>query len=290
MQGVNLSDWPEDQSYDIYKLLNTNKSMPVPLLEDFNIIDEPTETVVQQIVAKKIKKWPENRNSLPAYEDIISPIKKILDQGYSFKRKVEPKTFDYDGYDYGELEAQFFSPIKERLSESGLAVEKEKNKNNLIDILFHIVFLLGMEQGRRTEKKAAKPTSQLIKALEIHRRNNLVLRSKIDQLEITAEELEKDPNIEKPKLKSLIKDKCKERSKIRISEFRKELEIDPSKSSFVYSENYKASFKDLTNIVKSLEKNNCSMKQWIYYLQDNGWTFEEWSAKCKKKNFVSIFS
>jgi hypothetical protein len=237
--------------------------------------------------SRKDKKWPEG--TPPSFAEVIEPIKAILEEGYTLKRKAQ-KTFEYFGFNYGKVEAQLFPPVKARLTESGLKEEKEKYERNLIDVLLHITYLLGIEQGRRVEKRAARPINDIISAMEVHRRNNLLLRGKIDQLEITVDAIKNNPSISKEELDLLIKKGSAARRSNRIDEFKKELGIDPSKSSFTYTEKYKASFKELVNLANACSKDKCSLKNWVYFLHINGWTYSEWDAKCKKKNINNLFS
>lgn len=238
--------------------------------------------------SKKDKKWPDS-SILTAFSEIIEPLKSILEEGYTLKRKAQ-KTFEYFGYNYGKIESKFFPSAKDRLTESGLKNEKTKHNRNLIDVILHITYLLGIEQGRRAERKAARPINDIISAMEVHRRNNLLLRGKVDQLEIAADALKNNPTIPKEELDVIVKQGSASRRTERINAFRKELGIDPSKSSFTYTEKYKASFKELVNIANACSKESCSLKNWVYFLHINGWAFSEWDAKCKKKNVYNLFS
>ncbi|MEK7598499.1 MAG: hypothetical protein AAB487_02085 [Patescibacteria group bacterium] len=98
----------------------------------------------------KMKKWPER--GTVSYPKLIDPILNVLKQAYRFRRKNLGKDIIYRGYDIGEAEqVTCFSP-DERLTAKNLKWAQEQGRPALTEII-GIAFHLGMEQGRRLEKK-----------------------------------------------------------------------------------------------------------------------------------------
>src|ERR1700733_3665623 len=150
--------------------------------------DLPSPAVVHPTPSQpkkvKMKKWSDNPTAMVPYRSLIAPLKAVLDKGYRLLRKPEVKSFEYDGFNIGKNELAIFPSPKNQLSEKSL--EKSTKANvNLIDIVLNIAFLLGMEQGRRAERREQVSTETLINTIETYRERNADLRLCIDELNAT---------------------------------------------------------------------------------------------------------
>lgn len=241
----------------------------------------PTIAVSSAPKKRKMKRWPDN-NALVPYADLIKPVKEIIDQGYRFIRNHKTE-FDYSGYNIGKREAEANPNLipKRRFEERGIAIEKFKYDRNLIDIALNVAFLLGMEQGRRTEKRNTLPNETLISNIEQFRNSNKELRFRIDELEAYIEAKNANPDASNETLAALVIDIVKARRASRISAIKEDLLQDNTKSSFATKSVSKAKFSELEMLAKS-EK--CSIFQWKEVLETRGWTLEEWNERCKKKS------
>jgi hypothetical protein len=244
----------------------------------------PTITTIS-----KMKKWPDDPAQLLSYNDIAIPIKDILRTGYRLFRRDEVKSFNYEGYNIGKQEFISIASPRLRLTEKFLEHEK-KNGHNLIDVVLNIMFLMGVEQGRRAEKKNIKPTENLIKTLEVYRERNKDQRIRIDELEVMLEVKEKFPNITEEEFNIKVKDGTSARRMKRIEELKAELKLDATRSSFEFKTPVRAKFKELESLSKILTKDDCTEEQWKTILVERGWTYKQWKDKCKKKSIETIFS
>lgn len=226
------------------------------------------------------KRWPSNQLDLVIYNDLISPLKSIIYSGYKLIRNKK-SSFEYNGYNIGDFDLQSNPSMSERFSEKFLEEEKKSNRT-LLDNVLNAAFLLGMEQGRRVERKRQDNVSAMAKALEDYRNKNIELRKKIDELEIAASILREDPNIDKELLSEKVNQELDRRRPKRLQEIKKDLSIDPIKSHFSLSEIRKTKFKDLVYLAATIDKKT-SASEWIKLLKEHGWTLEEFKKTCKKK-------
>src|SRR5271166_3646580 len=115
-----------------------------------------------------LKEWPDNPHSLVDYEDLVKPIKAIIDQGYKLTRNLT-KSFTYEGYEIGAKELEKCPSAKYRFDERLLSVEKKKSDRNLIDVALNMIYLLGVENGRRAERKTERSADAVIETLSSYR-------------------------------------------------------------------------------------------------------------------------
>lgn len=237
----------------------------------------------------KMKKWPNNTTELLPYSYIAGPIKEILNKGYRLIRKDEIKEFDYEGYDIGVNELQTNLSPSSRLTESHIKYEKKLGRN-LIDIVLNIMFLMGVEQGRRAERRDSKPIEELLTTLEFYREKNKDQRILIDELELTLDLKEKEPSLPEDEFKKRIQSGIESRRIQRIEELKNELLLDTSRSSFQFNMPQHFKFRDLEKLAKTLTKETCSLDQWKQLLEKYGWKYKDWKDKCSKKNVHTDFS
>lgn len=230
----------------------------------------------------KMKKWSDNPTALVQYQNLIKPLKQILDTGYRLFRK-DVQHFDYDGYNIGKNELAIFPSPKNQLS--GKFLEKNTQRgNNLIDIVLNIAFLLGMEQGRRAERKDQVSTETLIATLESYRESNKNLRYRIDELTAFLSAKEQHPFLSNDDLSPYVQLELLATKDKRMQEIKKEIQQDQTRSSFSFAARSKPSFNELRSIIETLP--GCSKSEWTIILKDHSWTFDEWDAKCSKKKLV----
>lgn len=270
-------------------------SVPVVLDgKETTVVLAPVETKteppkVEEPKKTKMKRWPENPAELLPYKDIAGPLKEILTKGYRLFRKDEVKAFEYEGFNIGKQELKSQPSPRVRFSQTCLEYEK-KFGANLIDVVLNVMFLMGIEQGRRAERRDNKPIESLIETLERYRERNKDLRIKIDELEVMLELKEFAPNLTNEEFQSRVRAGVAARRAKRIEELKAELKLDASKSTFQFKTPVRAKFKELEAIAKTLTKEKCSEEQWIDILSQHGWTSKEWKDKCKKKFVKTDFS
>jgi hypothetical protein len=260
---------------DITKL-NSKPSEMLPTTISVPANEKPKEEPKPQ---KKMKKWSDDPSTLVPYSKLISPLKDIINKGYKLIRN-DVKSFDYEGYNIGKNELQLFPSPKNQFTEKHLA----KLKNiKLMDVVLHITFLLGVEQGRRSERQEQKSTETLINTLEQYRETNKNLRYQIDELKAFIVVKDKNPTLSHEELMQLVKIEVDNNRPNRIAAIKTDLELDPTRSSFKIRTPQRAKFNDLMELSKTLNKSQYE-EHWPNILKEYGWTIEQWDNKCKKKN------
>jgi hypothetical protein len=262
-------------------------SLPVAA-KDIPIAIETKKEVKPEVKKSKMKKWPENQSELLSYNEIAEPLKDILKRGYRLFRKDEVKEFDYEGYNIGKHELQTHPTPRARLSEKCLIHEKSLG-HSLMDVVLNVMFLLGVEQGRRAERRDANSIDELLGTLEAYRKRNKDQRIRIDELEVILDVKNLYLNLSEEEFKKKVQDGISERRSIRIEELKSELQLDASRSSFQFKTPARTKFKELEKLAKTLTKETCSSDQWKDILKERGWTFDEWKKRCKKKIIQTFF-
>ena len=237
---------------------------------------------------KKMKKWPDDPRALVSYTQLISPLKAILDQGYRLIRKPQAG-FEYAGHNIGKQEQKIHANPKAQLTQKHLAANQQKGVH-LIDVVLNIAFLLGIEQGRRSERKDQATYDQLVSTLETYRETNSDLRRQIDTLKATLSVKETHPNASPEEAEKLISDIVDAGRAQRIEAAKKELLSDPNHGRTTNVEPVKARFDELIDLANTLTKDVCSMADWFGILKSHGWTSTEWLARCTKKNIKTNYN
>jgi hypothetical protein len=245
------------------------------------IIPIKVAEIKTEVKKSKMKKWPSNPLAIVPYGNLIAPIKAILDNGYRLIRKVNATSFDYTGYNIGPNELLFYPNPKQRLTEQALTKSGKKGET-LFDTMLNIVFLLGIEQGRRANRIKSKQTKDIVSVLAESRNTNNKLRRKIDALKEEVAILKSNPFISQDELLAKVKEGVKRNRLARIEFLKKEMAKDPS-NVFSLPAPEKAKFSDLVLLANSFEKGKCSKEQWSSILTDHGWDYNAWRKKCKKK-------
>ena len=235
----------------------------------------------------KMKKWPD-KNRLVNYDTLVKPIKEILERGYRLTRLITFKNFEYNGYNIGKNE-QRVSPVpKFRFTEKGLDLEAKRGKS-LFDVALNVMFLLGVEQGRRAENTNKRAADLTVNALETYREDNKNLRLRIDTLEASLLVRAVTPELSGTEFEARVAGLVKSKRDARMRAAKRELQLDLTRSSFVFHTPRRASFKELKQLAIDIDKTQCSTAQWKEIIKGKGWSYKDWKAACKKKSFANPF-
>lgn len=269
------------------QILKTDNPMPISDIsnsQEKENVDLPSKS--KKSDKNKINQWPDDPSTLVDYDDIYKPLKDILEEGYKLTRKLGVNKFDYSGYDIGKIEKRLFPAIKDQLSEKFLAKEKEQNNKTLMDVVMRLMFLMGIEQGRRMSVQEYAPLKSMEKALSSYRDRNKKLRYNLDQCKAIIEILKLHPNIEKDELNKLISIEMEKTRKLRLEEIKNEIKIDPNINCFRTSKlKKKIKMSELLYLAHTLDQEIVKMSDWINILSEAGCSLSEWKNFCKKNKF-----
>lgn len=109
-----------------------------------------------------MKEWPPSPE-LVLFEELITPVRQVVDQGYKLVRKKRAK-LTYDGYNIGNTELVGTTNPAESLSPEGFTYDEEQGRD-LMDVILRIAFQLGVEQGRRHQTQKTGTTKELWDAI-----------------------------------------------------------------------------------------------------------------------------
>jgi hypothetical protein len=105
-----------------------------------------------------MKSWPKDPSEAASCAELLQP----LQQATRFLYKLEPqnkgKQVPYEGFNLGERELVTCFPADQMLTPAYFREEHKQNDAEPIDVVLHLAFLLGMEQGRRTLRKRDRGT------------------------------------------------------------------------------------------------------------------------------------
>jgi hypothetical protein len=96
--------------------------------------------------AGEVKEWPDNDEQV-MYEHLVDPVINIIRKNYKLASR-KYKGVIYNGYNIGKADQACIPPPNIDLNPAGLEYHKERDRD-LLDVCVRILFLLGMEQGRR---------------------------------------------------------------------------------------------------------------------------------------------
>lgn len=247
---------------------------------------QETKPKKEKTSSKKMRKWPTNLNTTVPYNALISPIKKILEEGYRLVRKKEKTSFEYEGFNLGRQERKLFPPPNYRLSKKLLELA-EKDNHSLFDVMLHIVFCLGIEQGRRVSRPEYQALNKAISALEKYRRDNRKLRFQIDKLDAWMKLKQDLPDLSDKEFEMYLREEMFDRRKARLELAKKEIGEDPLKALRVKEPN-RLVFSELLEVAKAIN-DDCTKAQWKAILKDLGWNMSDWNNKCKHQNVRFVF-
>jgi hypothetical protein len=267
-----------------------NKLNDKPNADLKELKDKQTETEVkpeekkEEPKPKKMKRWPDGHMTLQS-KDLIAPIKAALEKGYRLIRRPEVKEIEYDGFNVGKYELSVMPTPRARFTKDYLEYE-QKCGNTLFDVALNVLFLLGVEQGRRTERHYNLHIDRILATLANYRNSNKDLRNRIDELESYIEVKVALPNRSDKDIKPIVERMVKEKRPNRLLAIQKELESDPTAVGAVRHP-HKARFSNVLS-VSNVISTDTTKEQWIAYLNESGWSYEEWKRVCKKRKIKQL--
>lgn len=98
-----------------------------------------------------MRKWPSDPTAHVNYEELVTPVITTVRSGFELKRN-EMKEFIYDGFEIGAHEQASCMNPDETFSKEGLEYHEERGRD-LLDVAINVVFMLGVEQGRRMQRQ-----------------------------------------------------------------------------------------------------------------------------------------
>jgi hypothetical protein len=245
--------------------------------------DKKPEEKKEEPKPKKMKRWPEGQMTLQA-KDVIAPIKEVLEKGYRLIRK-DVKEVEYGGFNIGKHELSVMPNPKVRFTKDYLEYE-QKCGNTLFDVALNVLFLLGVEQGRRTERHFNRHLDKMLATLKSYRNTNKDLRNRVDELESYIEIKNTNPKLTDKELRPLVERMVKEKRPKRLAALQAELEADPSAVGSIRHP-HKAHFANVLGVSNVISADT-TKEQWIAYLNECGWSYEEWKRVCKKRKVKQL--
>ena len=113
-----------------------------------------------------MKEWDPDETVGAYYNDLIDPIKRVFKDGYRVER-YNTNQFRYTGYNIGEKD-RLYHPSPAACFNPRWLENEAKHGRTLLDNIFKVIFLLGVEQGRRSEKNHTH-TNELLTDILISR-------------------------------------------------------------------------------------------------------------------------
>jgi len=124
------------------------------------------------------KNWPTKRDQKIEPTEAISPVSKYINSRYHLALMSKPKKFKYSGLDFGKRDRAEHPDIEKLLS-SGF----DETLNNPLNVALYVLFMLGVEQGRRDEREHSY-SEEILRLLLINRSKEILkLRAKVEELE-----------------------------------------------------------------------------------------------------------
>ncbi len=247
-------------------------------------VEAEVEEEIKEPPKSKLKKWPKNRYSGVFYHELISPLKAVVDKGYRLIRQTTVQNFDYDGFNIGLPEQQHLPPPDYYFTEKFLKLADERDNLKLIDVVFQIVFCLGLEQGRRDNRRhEGKPVGALIDAYKACQANNRKLRLEIDRAKVENELRDEFPSLSKKQFARLMDARLSKRKKARFEEARAELGEDPLRF-FNLKAKKETGLKKMAEIVSSLDPATTPKEKYLELFKLHEWNVAEFIEAANKKD------
>jgi hypothetical protein len=101
-----------------------------------------------------MKCWPKDETEYVPFEELITPLVKAMHHCYNLKRIHKNVDFKYDGYELSFHEAATNPQADDALSAETLKWREEEHGHEAFETILQIAFQLGVEQGRRLERKS----------------------------------------------------------------------------------------------------------------------------------------
>lgn len=247
-------------------------------------VEEKIEEKVDEKDKNKVKQWPDEPDELALYADIFAPLKDILEKGYRLIRGNDWK-FDYNGYEIGKNEKKIFPPAKEHFTEKFLRREKDKHGRTLFDVVMRLLFLMGIEQGRRMAYQEQAPVRTLQKTLADYRERNKSVRYQLAKANAIIKVREENPTLTADEVNKLIHVELEKTRQSRIEEIKAEMKMDPTLTCFKSKPKKKAKLTELLALANTLDVEIFKQPDWLNLLQEANCSLSDWKTFCKKNKF-----
>jgi hypothetical protein len=260
----------------------------IPLLpapKEERKVDAKLEEKVDDKDKNKVKQWPDEPDELVLYDEVFSPLKAILEKGYRLIRNATEWKFDYNGYEIGKMEKKIFPPAKEHFTEKFLKREKDKYDRSLFDVVMRLLFLMGIEQGRRMAYQEQAPVRTLQKTLSDYRERNKSVRYQLAKANAIIKIHEEHPNLSSDEMNKLIQVELEKTRQSRIDEIKKEIKMDPTLTCFKSKARKKAKLTELLALANTLDGEIFKQPDWLSILEEANCSQSEWKIFCKKNKF-----
>lgn len=101
-----------------------------------------------------MKRWPRDETEyVPLFDELITPLVEAIHHCYNLKRINKKIDFVYDGYELNFREGATSPQPDIALSAETLKRVEEDQGREAVEIILQIAFQLGVEQGRRLERR-----------------------------------------------------------------------------------------------------------------------------------------
>ncbi len=247
-------------------------------------VEEKLEEKVDEKDKNKVKQWPDEPDELALYTDIFAPLKDILEKGYRLIRGNDWK-FDYNGYEIGKNEKKILPPAKEHFTEKFLRREKDKHGRTLFDVVMRLLFLMGIEQGRRMAYQEQAPVRTLQKTLADYRERNKSVRYQLAKANAIIKVREENPALTSEEVNELILAELEKTRQSRIEEIKTEMKMDPTLTCFKSKPKKKAKLTELLALANTLDVEIFKQPDWLNLLQEANCSLSDWKNFCKKNKF-----
>jgi len=109
--------------------------------------------------------WPDD-GSLVDFAKLIEPLVGVMKAGY-FMRRRPIESLSYKGYNIGQRERATCLAPDDAFKKESLERAKEQGRD-LLDVVLQVAFQLGVEQGRRHEKRQLFPWMRIFEGKTFH--------------------------------------------------------------------------------------------------------------------------
>lgn len=107
----------------------------------------------------KSKPWPDEK---PVnFRELVGPVCDAVRFSYDLSRRNEHRSIPWTGHNIGSEELVCSSPPHERLKRSELQYNEKEQGRDALEVLVGIAVQLGIEQGRRMERKRSSDKHDL---------------------------------------------------------------------------------------------------------------------------------
>lgn len=99
-----------------------------------------------------MKQWPGGDETLPC-DELLKPLHDAMTFAYRLHRQNFLKDIPYSGYDIGRREKEAMLSPDQLFKAESMKWAEEQHDTPAYQQILHVAFLLGLEQGRRIQRK-----------------------------------------------------------------------------------------------------------------------------------------